>query len=82
MDWQNAFNMAAGLIGAIMGWLLKTLWSAVERLRRDLNSLEVSISSNYLKRGDFNVAVERIESKIERLGERIFDKLDEKQDRP
>ena len=67
MDWQSAFNIAAGMIGAIMGWLLKTLWSAVERLRRDLNALEVSISSNYLKRDDFLAAVQRIEDKIDAL---------------
>lgn len=81
MDWQSAFNVAAGLIGGIMGWLLKTLWSAVEHLRRDLNSLEVSISSNYLKRDDFLAAVQRIEDKIDRMAERIFDRLDEKADR-
>ena len=81
MDWQSAFNVAAGLIGGIMGWLLKTLWSAVERLRRDLNALEVSISSNYLKRDDFKEAMERLEHKIDRLSERLFDKLEEKADR-
>ena len=81
MDWQSAFNIAAGLIGGIMGWLLKTLWSAVERLRRDLNALEVSISSNYLKRDDFKEAMERLEHKIDRLSERLFDKLEEKADR-
>ena len=78
MDWQSAFNIAAGILGAIAGWLLKTLWSAVERLRRDLNALEVSISSSYLKRDDFNAALERIEDKIDRMAERLFDKLEEK----
>ena len=81
MDWQSAFNIAAGMVGGIMGWLLKTLWSAVERLRRDLNALEVSISSNYLKRDDFKEAMERLEHKIDRLSERLFDKLVEKADR-
>jgi len=81
VDWQSAFNIAAGMVGGIMGWLLKTLWSAVERLRRDLNALEVSISSNYLKRDDFKEAMERLEHKIDRLSERLFDKLEEKADR-
>lgn len=81
MDWQSAFNIAAGMVGGIMGWLLKTLWSAVERLRRDLNALEVSISSNYLKRDDFKEAMERLEHKIDRLSERLFDKLEDKADR-
>ena len=81
MDWQSAFNIAAGILGTIAGWLLKTLWSAVERLRRDLNALEVSISSSYLKRDDFNAALERIEDKIDRMAERIYNKLDEKADR-
>ena len=82
MDWQSAFNIAAGILGAIGGWLLNNLWSAVERLRRDLNALEVSINSSYLKRDDFNQALERIEDKIDRMAERLFDKLQEKQDRP
>ena len=81
MDWQSAFNIAAGILGAIGGWLLNNLWSAVERLRRDLNALEVSINSSYLKRDDFNQALERIEDKIDRMAERIYTKLDEKMDR-
>ena len=81
MDWQSAFNIAAGILGAIGGWLLNNLWSAVERLRRDLNALEVSINSSYLKRDDFNQALERIEDKIDRMAERIYNKLDEKMDR-
>jgi len=78
MDWQGAFNIAAGMVGAIMGWLLKTLWLAVDRLRRDLNQLEVSISSNYLKRDDFKESMDRLEAKLDRLAERIFDRLEEK----
>lgn len=77
MDWQYAFNLAAGIVGATFGWLLKTLWGAVEHLRRDLNDLERGINSDFTRKEDFTSAMLRVESKLDR----IFEILSEKADR-
>lgn len=85
VDWQVFFNIAATLVGALGGWILKTLWSATETLRADLNKLnerigagmaelERQIPNVYVRRDDFREAVGRIEAILGR----IEDKLDTK----
>ena len=76
MDWQSAFNIAAAMLGAIGGWLMKSLWSAVDRLRRDLSDIERSMHTDYLRKDDFNHVVTRIETKLDRIVERLDEKAD------
>jgi hypothetical protein len=76
MDWQSAFNIAAAMLGAVGGWLMKSLWSAVDRLRRDLSDIERSMHTDYLRKDDFNHVVTRIETKLDRIVERLEDKAD------
>lgn len=76
MDWQSAFNIAAAMLGAIGGWLMKSLWTAVDRLRRDLSDIERSMHTDYLRKDDFNHVVTRIETKLDRIVERLEDKAD------
>ena len=76
MDWQSAFNIAAAMLGAVGGWLMKSLWSAVDRLRRDLNDIERFMHTDYLRKDDFNHVVTRIETKLDRIVERLDEKAD------
>lgn len=76
MDWQSAFNIAAAMLGGIGGWLMKSLWSAVERMRRDLAEMERSMHSEFLRKDDFNIVIVRIETKLDRIVERLEDKAD------
>lgn len=76
MDWQSAFNIAAAMLGAIGGWLMKSLWTAVDRLRRDLSDIERSMHTDYLRKDDFNHVVTRIETKLDRIVERLDEKAD------
>lgn len=77
MDKQIIYNWIIGILMAVLGWLGRTLWDAVERLRRDLQAVEVNLPSTYVKQSDMK---ERFD-KIEDILERIFDKLDHKADR-
>lgn len=76
MDLQLAFNIAVGLLGALAGFVLKTLWSAVERLRENLTKLESTLPDKFVRRDDFAAALDRIESKIDRLFDRLESKAD------
>jgi hypothetical protein len=88
IDGQVFFNVAAALIGALGGWILKTLWTATENLRVDLNKLNEKISAGmaelerqipnvYVRRDDFREAIVRMEAFLERIEQ----KLDRKADR-
>jgi uncharacterized protein HemY len=76
MDFQYLFNGLALTFGGVMGWLLKTLWQAVESLRRDVRTLEAAAHEKFVRRDDWQTALERLEQKLDRLFERLDTKAD------
>lgn len=77
MDWQNLINLVGGAALAVIGWFARQLWDAVQKLKSDINRLELTISDNYVKKDDWKDGIKELK---EILG-KIFDKLDSKQDR-
>jgi len=77
MDWQNVINIGIGSLLAVGGWFARQLWDAVQKLKSDINRLELTISDNYVKKDDWKDGIKELK---EMLG-KIFDKLDSKQDR-
>lgn len=74
---QEFFNWVLGILMSLLGWLGKTLWDAVQSLKKDINNLEVSIPSEYVKK----VELDRRLDKLEALLYKIDDKLDTKVDK-
>ena len=54
MDTQTLINFVLGSFLALIGWLARQLWEAVERLKGDLHQIEVELPSNYVKREEFS----------------------------
>jgi predicted negative regulator of RcsB-dependent stress response len=77
MDWQQLINLALGSILAIIGWFARQLWDAVQDLKTDVNSLELHVVENYVKKDEINVRFDR----IEQLLDKVYEKLDKKADR-
>ena len=78
MDLQAIINVAGGAALAAIGWFARQLWEAVQRLQRDLHEVEVSLPTSYVSKNDFNTTMKHIED----MFQRIYDKLDEKADKP
>jgi len=77
MDLQTIIN---GLLAAILtgvGWAARELWSAVKRLREDLQKIEVALPTNYVRKDEFAEGIKEIKNMLER----IFEKLDHKADK-
>jgi hypothetical protein len=72
MDTQTLINFALGALLALVGWLARQLWEAVERLKQDLHDIEVELPSNYVKREEFSESLKEIKD----LCRQIFDKVD------
>jgi hypothetical protein len=70
IDWQSAFNVAAGLLWGLVGWLLRVIWDAQQRLKDDLENLERRLPDTYARRDDLKVVMEQIDNRFDRL-ERI-----------
>jgi len=72
MDTQMLINLALGALLALVGWLARQLWEAVERLRSDIHELEVELPSRYVRREEFLDGIKEIKD----LCRQIFDKVD------
>jgi RNAse (barnase) inhibitor barstar len=77
MDWQQLINLGLGSVLAIIGWFARQLWDAVQDLKGDVNSLELHVVENYVKKEDITARFDR----IEQLLDKVYEKLDKKADR-
>jgi hypothetical protein len=74
---QNLINLLIGIVGAIIGWVLKVIWGAIQELQMDMKDIEKELHTEYVSKGDFHVALDE----IKQIVQRIFDKLDNKADK-
>ena len=74
MDLQTLINIGAGVVLTTIGWLYRTLYDAVERLKVDLKHIEICLPSNYSRKDDIQCRFDRIDMTLEKL----YDKLDTK----
>jgi hypothetical protein len=77
MPSQELFNILAMGVGGLGGWVLKAVWEAIRDLKNDVKELGYEVRVGYVRRDDFLDAIDRIETMVSR----IFDKLDDKADK-
>lgn len=77
MDQQDIFNTAATVVLTLVGWLGKSLWDAVAKLKDDLKDLEIALPNDYVKKIDIEARLD----KIDIILDKIFDRLEHKADK-
>jgi hypothetical protein len=70
-NWNDAFNIAFALVSMVGGFILRTLWDAVTRMREDLAELERNLPATYARRDDVRQMTEALVARLERLEEKI-----------
>lgn len=78
MDLQSAVNAGLGLILTMLGWFAKSLWDAVNALKADLAKLREELPKTYVAKDDFRESVKEIKDMLSK----IFNRLDDKADKP
>jgi len=78
MDHQSIINIGGGLILAGIGWWARVIWDSVQTLKEDLHELEVELPKTYVSKNDLDKRMQHIED----MFQRIYDKLDNKADKP
>ena len=78
MDGQTAFNLAIGLISFLGGWVvknlqdsMKALQSADERLAAKVQSIEVLVAGQYIKREDFDRTIAALFAKLDKIESKL-----------
>jgi hypothetical protein len=77
MTIQEFINVAVAATGAVIGWLFKIVWEAIKELQRDVKATSIQVHEHYVRKDDFRVFEQRIETKLDR----ILDKLEQKEDK-
>lgn len=76
MTIEQAFIAALTVCSAIMGWLARELWSAVQKLRVDLDSLRVHIAEDYVRQDRMEKAMEPVLRKLDQIQDALSHKVD------
>lgn len=77
MDTQQLVNIVLSLSMSVMGWFAKELWDAVKDLKSDLAKLREDLPKTYVVKDDYKQDMNDIKIMLGK----IFDKLDNKQDK-
>ncbi len=75
---QTLFDVAIALGGALGGWVVGTMWQEIKAARQDHSDLMKTLPETYARRDDVADALKRIEDGLTR----IFQRLDDKADKP
>ena len=80
---QTVVNWVMSGFGALLGFLLKSVWQAVKDLQTadkalvdKVASIEVLVAGNYVKRDDFERMVAGIFMKLDRIEDKMGSKAD------
>ncbi len=85
MELQIIFNVLIGIVSAVFGWFLNVLRDSQKHLQEQdaeladkVQSIEILVAGEYVKRSDFEHKIDAIFLKLDR----IETKLDRKEDKP
>jgi hypothetical protein len=83
MQPQDYINLLVAACGALGGWVLKTIWAAVidqQKETKDLsdkvNSVEVLVAGQYVRRDELTGILTRIDSKLDAISTKLDGKAD------
>lgn len=81
---QSILNWFFGILNIILGGFIKAMWDSYKELKKTdsalaekVNSIEILVAGQYVKREDFSAVTNQIFSKLDK----ILDKLDQKVDK-
>ena len=77
MELQQLINVILGATMSVVGWFARELWSAVKELKYDLSKMREDLPKTYIARDDYKDDIRDIRDMLSK----IFDKLDNKQDK-
>ena len=80
MNLEQVFIFGLTAFGAVLGWLCRQLFEAVNKLRADLESLRVHLADDYVRHDRMERAMERalqpVMKNLERIETAILTKAD------
>jgi hypothetical protein len=82
-EYQIFFDVAVAVIGALGGWVLNTVWTAVKELQKadkelaeKVGQIEVLVAGRYVTRDEFNSTLSQVFGKLDTIRDMIAKKAD------
>ena len=75
-EFQDLINIGSGAVLAVMGWFAKTLWDAVQELKKDLAKLREELPVNYTRKDDFKDFTQELRDMFKAINEKLDRKAD------
>jgi len=77
MTFDELMHWTVALVAAVLGYAIRELWTATQKLRQELSDLEGQLPLLYVQKDDYKEDIGRIMDQLDR----IYNKLDKKVDR-
>ena len=74
---QDLYNIAVGIAGAAIGWMLKVVWESVRTLQDEMKHIERELHTSYVSKDDYRKDIVEVKDILKQ----IFDRLDRKADK-
>ena len=80
---QTIFNWSVGVVGALGGWVLKTMWEALKDLQsadkelaNKVSGIEVLVAGTYVTRDELTRTIQAMMNKLDRIEDKLDHKVD------
>jgi len=83
MEFQDLFNTATGFLMLLGGWFLRVMWDSVTSLQEQdrelaekVSRIEVLVAGEYVRKDEFDRAIQRLFDKLDHIEMKIDQKAD------
>jgi uncharacterized coiled-coil protein SlyX len=82
-DYQVLFNIVIGILSAMGGWMLNTMWVSLKdlqaadtKLAEKVSAIEVLVAGQYVTREEFNTTMSAMFMKLDKIQDTLNTKVD------
>lgn len=83
MDGQTIFDVVLGVAMLLGGWVMRMMWESLKELREQdekladkVSAIEVLVAGEYIKRDEFERAIQRLFDKLDLIDQKLSKKAD------
>ena len=76
MNELELIKWGAYLLAGILGWFVRILWTAQDKMKEDFNKLEIGLPLVYVRKEEFKDAIREVKDSFRDTVNPILDKLD------
>ena len=76
MNDQSVINIIIGAVLSVLGWFARQLWDAVQDLKHDMQKIEISLPTHYVRKDELEARFDKLEVMLDRISEKLDHKVD------